>query len=238
MSRRETVLITGANRGLGLGLVRAFHARGWQVFAACRQPQETTELHSLGESGTLHLVVMDVVSDASVRSAAAEVATYCSALDVLVNNAGMNPEPRAASIEEVAPGAVLSSLDVNTVGPLRTTQAMLPLLRKSARARVVNISSGAGSLTRNSVRLPLYPYCLSKAALNLFTRRAADELRPQGIIVVSVSPGWVRTDMGGNGASLSVDESTAALSTTIENLTLENSGHWLDRFGQPSEYAW
>jgi NAD(P)-dependent dehydrogenase (short-subunit alcohol dehydrogenase family) len=115
-------------------------------------------------------------------------------------------------------------------------QAAVPALRRSVRPRIVNISSGAGSLAHNSAKQPVPAYCISKAALNMLTRCAARDL--PGITVVSVSPGWIRTDMGGAGAELGLDEATTALATTIENLHPQHSGQWLDRFGQPSAYAW
>jgi NAD(P)-dependent dehydrogenase (short-subunit alcohol dehydrogenase family) len=102
--------------------------------------------------------------------------------------------------------------------------------------RVVNISSGAGSLAHNSATRPQPAYCISKAALNMLTRRAAGEL--PDITIVSVSPGWLRTDMGGPGAALDVDEVASELATSMERLALEHSGQWLDRFGRSSEYAW
>jgi NAD(P)-dependent dehydrogenase (short-subunit alcohol dehydrogenase family) len=119
---------------------------------------------------------------------------------------------------------------------LRMLQAVLPLLRQSLNPRVVNISSGAGSLAHNSAQRPQPAYCLSKAALNMLTRRAARDLTD--VTVVSISPGWIRTDMGGADAKLGVTEAATALAETIEQLNQTHSGQWLDRFGQPSEYAW
>jgi NAD(P)-dependent dehydrogenase (short-subunit alcohol dehydrogenase family) len=155
---------------------------------------------------------------------------------VLVNNAGINPQPRDAGVASVPVENVAHALDVNAVGSLRMLQAAIPLLRKSAHARVVNVSSGAGSLAHNSAAASLPAYCMSKAALNMLTRRAAHELAD--ITIVSISPGWIRTDMGGPDATLGVEETAAAIAATIESLERGRSGQWLDRFGKPSEYAW
>ena len=115
---------------------------------------------------------------------------------------------------------------------------MLPLLKRSPHARVVNISSGAGSLTHRPMKRVQPAYSISEAALNMLTQRAAQDLAPWGVITVAISPGWIKTDMGGANADLSVEEATAALATTIENLQAQHNGLWVDRFGQPSEYAW
>ena len=130
---------------------------------------------------------------------------------------------------------VADALDSNQLGSLRVLQAALPAPRRSAGPRIVNISTGAGSWAHNSAGKPQPAYCISKAALNMLTRCAARDL--SGITVVSVSPGWIRTDMGGANAELGQDEATAALATTIENLHPQQNGQWLDRFGQPSAYA-
>lgn len=237
MKTAGTILITGANRGIGLGLAREFVQRGWRVFGGCRRPGEAAELARL-EPARVELVALDVGDEAGVRAALARVAQRTDRLDVLVNNAGINPAPREAGVADVPVANVAAALDVNVLGALRVLQAALPLLRRGTRPRLVNISSGAGSLTRNSVSpaRPQPAYAISKAALNLLTRSAARDL--PGITVVSVSPGWIRTDMGGPEAALGVEEAAAALAATIEKLEPPQTGQWLDRFGNPSEYAW
>ena len=235
-----SILITGANRGIGLGLVRQFVSRGWFVLAACRRPELATELSELARAhpGHCEMPTLDVSDAASVAALAATLHTRAEPLDVLVNNAGINPAPRDYTVVDVTIDAVASALDVNVLGALRVLQAAVPALRRSARPRIVNISSGAGSLAHNSATRPLPAYCISKAALNMLTRRAAQDLVPWGFTVVSVSPGWIKTDMGGANADLSVEEATSALAITIENLQPQHNGRWLDRFGQPSAYAW
>jgi NAD(P)-dependent dehydrogenase (short-subunit alcohol dehydrogenase family) len=234
---RGIILITGANRGIGLGLVREFVGRGWRVFAGCRRPEEAAELARL-DPARVELLRLDVGDDAGVRAALERMAQRTDRLDVLVNNAGINPAPREAGVADVPVANVAAALDVNVLGALRVLQAAVPLLRRGERPRIVNISSGAGSLTRNTAtrERPQPAYCISKTALNLLTRAAARDL--PGITVVSVSPGWIRTDMGGPEAGLGIGEATAALAATIEKLDAARTGEWLDRFGNPSEYAW
>ena len=236
MSIPGAILITGANRGIGLGLARQFLARGWRVTATCRRLETTGDLADLARAhtGRCAVVALEVRDSASVAALATALGTQ--SLDVLVNNAGINPGPRELGVDRVAPERVADALDTNLLGALRVLQAAVPPLRRSACPRIVNISSGAGSLAHNSASKPQPAYCLSKAALNMLTRCAARDL--PGITVVSVSPGWIRTDMGGANAELGLDEATAALAMTIENLQPQHSGQWLDRFGQPSAYAW
>lgn len=236
MSYPGTILITGANRGIGLGLTRQFLARGWRVIATCRRPESTGDLADLARAHSDHCVVTALEVRDAVSVAALASALGTQPLDVLVNNAGINPGSRDLGVDRVAPEMVADALDTNLLGSLRVLQAALPALRRSTGPRIVNISSGAGSLAHNSASKPQPAYCISKAALNMLTRCAARDL--SGITVVSVSPGWIRTDMGGANAELGLDEATAALAATIENLHPQHNGQWLDRFGQPSAYAW
>lgn len=228
----ETVVITGANRGLGLGLAREFVRRGWRVFGSCRRADDAAGLTDTG----VEVFTVDVSDADSVEDARQHLAGRIDRLDVLINNAGINPGARDLTVAEVPVALVARSLDINLLGSLRMVQALLPLLRQSDHPRVVNVSSGAGSLAHNSARQPVPAYAISKAALNMLTRCAARDL--PGITTVSISPGWIRTDMGGPDALLGVDEAAEALVATVANLSPNASGQWLDRFGRPSEYAW
>jgi len=235
MSRPEAVLITGANRGIGLGLTRRFLAQGCRVYAACRAPAEARELAALAAAhpGRCPLVPLDVREPDSAAALAAALGP--EPVDVLVNNAGINPAPHEP-LDRVDPALVAEAFAVNALGALRVLQAVLPALRRSPRPRIVNISSGAGSLAHNSSKRPQPAYCISKAALNMLTHCAARDL--PGVTVVAVSPGWIRTDMGGADGELGLDEATAPLAATIAALTPERTGQWLDRFGALSPYAW
>jgi NAD(P)-dependent dehydrogenase (short-subunit alcohol dehydrogenase family) len=232
MSNRPCVLITGANRGLGLGLAMEFRSRGWRVFGTCRRAADTPILTQAG----IEALRVDVADESGVAAVLRHLATLTGSLDVLINNAGINPAPRDLTVADVPIALIAETMQVNVLGALRMLQAVLPLLRQSLNPRVVNISSGAGSLAHNSAQRPQPAYCLSKAALNMLTRRAARDLTD--VTVVSISPGWIRTDMGGADAKLGVTEAATALAETIEQLNQTHSGQWLDRFGQPSEYAW
>ncbi len=239
MKTPGTVLITGTNRGIGLGLTRHFALRGWRVFAACRRPSEATALRAVAaaHAGRVEVLKLEVRDQAGVETMGRELLSRTASLDLLVNNAGILPgdDSEAAGNLSIAP--ILDAFDVNVAGVIRVTQAVLPLLRKGSNPRIVNITSGGGSLKATSFRRH-YSYSLSKAALNMFTRRAAHDLKPSGITVVCVSPGFIRTDMAGPEATLPLDEATEVLAGTFERLGPEQTGQWIDRFGQPSEFAW
>lgn len=232
------VLITGANRGIGLALAGELVARGHEVIATARNPESATELQALdGGSGKLHIVALDVTDAASVSAAAGVVAEKFGSLDILINNAGIYPEGAEAAFESIDHSLFEQALEVNLLGVIRVTRALLPLVRKGDAPRIVNVSSGAASISRKSDGRR-YCYGTSKAALNMFTRTLAFELRSQGVVVVALSPGWVKTDMGGDHADLEVADVAPVLVDTFLRLGLEKSGEFLDRFGSSETYAW
>jgi len=233
------VLITGTNRGIGYGLTKHFAGRGWRVFATCRHPSEAKDLQAAAREfkDGIEVLPLEVRDETSVAAMAKAVAARTKSLDLLVNNAGILPGDDNETAGTLSLAPILDAFDVNVAGVIRVTQAVLPLLRAGSRPRVVNITSGGGSLKATTFPRH-YSYSLSKAALNMFTRRAAFDLRPLGITVVCVSPGYIMTDMAGPGATLPLDEATAVLATTFASLQPEQTGQWIDRFGKPSEFAW
>lgn len=191
-------LVTGANRGIGLEVARQLAGRGFEVFLASRDPARGREAAAriAGPGRPVISLPLDVADPGSVQAAAEAVRGGPGRLDALVNNAGIHYDTWQRA--ESADLAVVSeALEVNLLGAWRTTQALLPLLRRSRHGRIVNVSSGAGSITQMGAGPPAYQ--VSKAALNALTRTLAAELRPAGILVNAVCPGWVATDMGGPG---------------------------------------
>jgi NAD(P)-dependent dehydrogenase (short-subunit alcohol dehydrogenase family) len=205
MKNRSLALITGANRGLGLETARQLSEKEFIVFLSARSREAgeaaVKELQSNGAE--VRFVELEVTEIASIRSAAQAVAAHVDHLDVLVNNAAIL-EGENASVLHVTAESLQRTLAVNTVGPLLVAQAFVPLLSRSKRARIINVSSGAGSLHDMETYAPAYS--ISKAALNAVTRQLAAALRSKHIAVNSVCPGWVRTDMGGSSAPLAVAE--------------------------------
>ena len=240
MSKQLIILITGANRGIGLALARAYLERGDRVAAACRHPAKATALNALKETykDDLAIVRLDVNVSRSVAAAAADMAEHLPRLDVLINNAAISPGRVQEPLATLEMSQVRDAFDTNALGPLRTTRALLPLLKKSRLPRVVNVSSGAGSISDPAMDSHAYAYAGSKAALNMFTRLMAREYKPEGVCIAAMSPGWVRTDMGGADAELDPAAVASEMIAAIDGLTMEQTSLWLDRHGAVGKYAW
>ena len=198
-SAQKIVLVTGAYKGIGLEVVRQLDARGARVFLTARK-REAGEAAVADLKGDVHFLPLDVDDAASIESAVCSLSKQINHLDVLVNNAAILLDD-GGSVLDLDRDTALQTFATNTVGPLLVTQAFQPLLAKSEAPRVINISSGAGQLA-DGLQNWAPAYSLSKTALNALTQHFAAEL-PK-FAVNAVSPGWVRTDMGGNAAPLSV----------------------------------
>lgn len=201
----NTALITGANKGIGHEVARQLAQKGFRVFIAARNADTGQKAAKTlrDRGGEAEFLQLDVADPDSITAAARAFGTRADHLDVLVNNAGII-ENATISVLDVSREEVERTWRTNTLGPLLVTQAFAPFLRKSEAARVINVSSGWGALSEMQDEAPAYG--LSKAALNAVTRQFAAALRPHGIPVNSVCPGWVRTDMGGPNATRSVAE--------------------------------
>jgi NAD(P)-dependent dehydrogenase (short-subunit alcohol dehydrogenase family) len=229
-----SILITGANRGLGLEFARQYLADGWQVYTACRDPSSASELRRMADrSGSkLHVLPMDVSNLASTRAAAAEL--NGKPIDLLLNNAGVGG-PRGQTIGNIDYETWARVLDVNTLGPMRVAEAFVNNVAHSERKLIVTITSGMGSITDN-ISGGAFAYRSSKAAVNMVMRSLAIDLAPRGITCVVINPGWVQTDMGGPHARLTAGESVAAMRRLIDKLGPAQSGKFFNYDGR--EYAW
>ena len=212
----KTVLITGANRGLGLEFARQYAEAGWKVIGTARKPAEATDLAELG----VRVMQLDVADAESVAKLAATLEDQ--PIDLLINNAGMANRD-GMDFEKMGFDGVERVLAVNTIGPMRVTRALLPNLRAGDGKQIVHISSGLGSIEENTDG-GFYGYRESKAALNMFNRSLASNYKDEGFTCVVMSPGWVRTDMGGPEATLSVEESIAGMKKVIDGLTTDDTG--------------
>jgi NAD(P)-dependent dehydrogenase (short-subunit alcohol dehydrogenase family) len=200
----KTALITGANRGIGREVARQLGAKGFHVFVGARNAKAGRKAAEeiAKEGGKATFLEIDVADNDSVTTAAREFSKIEDHLDVLVNNAGIIVDGDNA-ILEISDDLFRNTLETNTLGTLRVTRAFAPLVRKSKAPRVINVSSGGGQLTGGADGWAP-AYCISKTALNGVTVQLAAAL-PK-FAVNSVCPGWVRTEMGGENASRSVEE--------------------------------
>jgi NAD(P)-dependent dehydrogenase (short-subunit alcohol dehydrogenase family) len=230
----QSVLITGANRGLGLEFARQYAADGWEVFAACRDPDAASDLRRLAQSsgGKMRILALDVTKSASVKEAAA--ALEGQAIDLLLNNAGIMGA-RGQTIGNIDYESWAKVLDANTMGPMRVAEALVDNVARSERKLIVTLTSGMGSLADNTSGGSV-AYRSSKAAVNMVVRSLAIDLAPRGIICVVVNPGWVQTDMGGPNATLAPAESVSRLRRLIDELRPAQSGKFFNHDGR--EFAW
>ncbi|HSX61531.1 MAG TPA: SDR family oxidoreductase [Tahibacter sp.] len=218
-------IVSGANRGIGLELVAQLLGRGWRVIAGCRKTQvlRLTELAG-AHPGHLHVMPLDVASERSINAFVAEAGIVTDHVDLLVNNAGVLVSGERYG--SVAAKSLIESFTVNAAGALLLTQACTALLTQAESARVANVSTMMASLAQtDTFRTP--SYAMSKAALNMATRLLAAELTPQGIVVASLHPGWVQTDMGGAGAPLAVDTAATLLLDRILALGTDDAGRFI-----------
>jgi NAD(P)-dependent dehydrogenase (short-subunit alcohol dehydrogenase family) len=228
-------VVTGANRGIGLELVRQLRERGDEVEACARSPKQATELQALaGERVRIH--PLDVTDAASVRALSASLRD--ATIDIVFNVAGVDGGSRqslANLADDLELRNVADTFAVNAIGPLRVTVALLPQVRRSSVKKLVHITSGMGSISDNTSG-GSYAYRMSKAALNMMSRSLARDLEGDGITSFVINPGWVQTDMGGSRAPTPVDESVRGILRETDRATRAESGEFLNWKG--NRYAW
>jgi NAD(P)-dependent dehydrogenase (short-subunit alcohol dehydrogenase family) len=214
MNTKKIALVTGANKGIGLETARQLGKEGITVLAGARDEakasQAADELRKEGLDA--HGIVIDVNEEGSIREAAARIERDYGRLDILVNNAGVMLDEREGKPSEQSLDVWRKTFETNLFGLVATTQALLPLLRKSAAGRIVNLSSILGSITLHATPgSPIYDaktpaYDASKSAVNAYTVHLAWELKDTPIKVNAAHPGWVKTEMGGEGATMEIEE--------------------------------
>ena len=227
------IVLTGASQGLGLEFTRLWLEAGHHVFAMARSATRSAGLADLAGqySDALHLQDVDVADDDSVSRAAEEVEKRSAALDLLLNNAGIY-NVHGGSMTDLDFADWRHHMEVNALGPIRVARSFLPLLRRGNEARVINMTSLMGSIADNGSG-GSWAYRMSKTALNMASRNMGHELAREGIPAVAIHPGWVQTDMGGAAAPLSIEEAVASMAATMDRFTVEQSGGFYDRHGEP-----
>lgn len=226
----STVLITGANRGIGLEHVRRYAARGVQVFAAVRDPADAPELSELAASAGSGLRIIRYDARDPGGPEAVRAAIGDAALDLLLNNAGVMGGSDQA-LDRIDPEAFLDTIRVNTLAPLLLSQALADAVARSQRRIIANQSSLMGSIADNGSG-GYYAYRASKAALNMVTKSLARDLAGRGVTVVTLHPGWVRTRMGGPSAPVTTETCVEGQQRVLDEVGLDQSGQFFNYDGR------
>ena len=239
----SSVLITGANRGLGLEFTRQYLKDGWEVHAFCRQPDKAAELRAMvaDSRGNIHLRQMDIGNKEQIEAAAKELKNL--PIDLLINNAGI-ADGYGRGVYEMKEDPDIQNYDftfweemmrINTIAPAKIIGTFLENIRAGGQKKIASLSSGLGSIT-NLAWAGKYGYCASKAGLNMVSKGLAEWLKSENIIVISLSPGWTRTGMGGPHAINSAEESVSGMRHVISDLTLAETGRFWNFDGE--EVPW
>lgn len=225
----NTILITGTNRGIGLELVKQYAEDGWKVFACSRAPNQADSLNELKfKHNLIEILQLDVSDPAQIASLSIHVQN--NPIDILFNNAGVwGPHHQVFGESDAA--AWLEVFKVNTIAPQLLAEKLINNIANSQLKIIANMDSGLGSITENTQgNFPIYRS--SKSALNALTKTMSIDLKDQKIKVVSLSPGWVKTDMGGPNALTTVEECVKGLKHVLSQLTLEDSGSFFSYDGR------
>ena len=223
---KKTVLVTGGNRGIGFAIAQGLLAQGHDVIITARSLESAKQAAEKLQGNVIPLE-LEVSDDHAIDRAVKTLSQHLERLDVLINNAGIYPDDNV-NILTISRQGLDAAMQTNTFGVIRMTQAFLPLLEKSQDARVINMSSGMGSLDGLTTTAP--SYCLSKLALNGATIMLAQSLEDKGIVVTSMCPGWVKTDMGGASAPRTPEQGAdTAIWLATEAPRSETGKFWRDR---------
>ena len=221
----STILITGANRGIGLELARQFCEDGWQVLACCRSPEDAEDLKVLAaEYPAVEMFLLDVTNYDQLAALSSQLKDR--PIDILLSNAGIYG-PRGVSFGEVDAVAWRQVLEVNTIAPLMLAQAFIEQVAISRQKLVAMISSKMGSIADNGSG-GSYIYRTSKTAVNQVVKSIANDVEGRGISAISLHPGWVRTEMGGPNGEIDVNESVAGLKQVLTGAGLAQSGQFFN----------
>lgn len=225
-----SVLVTGANRGLGMEFAKQYSADGWRVFACCRSPEAAKGLNELARAseGRLSVHPLDVSRRDSVSSLAEVL--RAEPIDILLNNAGVYGDEEHADFGKIDDAGWAAAFSVNVMGPMRMVEAFLENVARSDRKVIAFLSSKMGSISENTSG-GSYIYRSSKAALNAVVKSLSLDLKDRGVIAVALHPGWVQTDMGGENAPTPPRESIRGMRRVLEGLRGKDSGGFLSYEG-------
>ena len=225
-----TVLITGANRGLGLEFCRQYAEQGWHVIACSRNPDDAFDLNNLAGHSNIQLETLDVSAFDQIDALSQKLANQ--AIDVLINNAGVYTDHNSNGFGHLDYQAWTKSLLINTQAPVKMAEAFLAQLKTGDKKLIVNISSLMGSMADNSGGGSIF-YRSGKAALNAAMKSLSIDLKSQSVGVLIFHPGWVKTDMGGPNALIDAEQSVSGMRSVINNFSLDQSGNFVRYDGTP-----
>jgi len=227
----RTTLITGANRGIGLEFSKQFAADGWRILACCRYPEKSDALNKLAamypDQITVH--TLDVTNHEQINRLAQTLAS--KSIDLLINNAGVYPDPMGYSFGDTDYEAWAQAFLINTMAPLRMAEEFADHIKRGNQKIIVTITSKMGSVADNN-RGGSYIYRSSKSAVNMVVKSLAIDLKSIGITAVLIHPGWVRTDMGGPDGLISTKQSVSGMRNIISQISLADSGKFFAYDGQ------
>jgi len=223
-----TLLITGANRGIGLALTQQYLEEGWQVFGTCRDPANAGELSRLAsDSESLTVIPLEVTNPRDIESLVKILDG--KPIDILINNAGVYGQS-SSYFGNTNTELWLEALKINTIAPMKIMEALVDNVAASEKRVIASMSSKMGSMDDNGSG-GSYVYRSTKAALNAVMVSAAHDLKSKGITAVILHPGWVRTDMGGPNGEISTAESATNMRKILAKITLENGGDFYETDG-------
>ncbi|MDI1310006.1 MAG: SDR family oxidoreductase [Methylotenera sp.] len=225
------VLITGANRGIGLEFTEQYAQDGWNVLACCRDPKKASVLQVLASKhANIRILQLDVANFAQIDALALQLKD--EKIDVLINNAGVYPE---SSLKNANTEDWLDAFKINSIAPLKMATAFTPHIANGELKKIATLSSKMGSMSDNTSG-GSYIYRSTKTAVNMVMKSLSIDVKPAGIAVATLHPGWVLTDMGGSNALIGTKTSVTGLRQVIENLNLSNTGKFIAYDGK--EIAW
>lgn len=226
----NTLLITGANRGIGLEFCKQYAAAGWRVLACCREPGKADALKKVAAQypDLIQLHALDLTDHAQIERLAQTLGN--GSIDLLINNAGIYPDTGSGGFGHTDYEKWMAAFDINTMAPLKMVETFVQQIARSQKKLIVTITSQMGSIADNGSG-GSYLYRSSKAAANMVVKSLAVDLKDKGITSVAFNPGWVKTDMGGPNAMITVEQSVSDMRKVIAGLTLADTGKFIGNDG-------
>jgi NAD(P)-dependent dehydrogenase (short-subunit alcohol dehydrogenase family) len=226
----KTLLLTGANRGIGLEFCRQYAHAGWRVLACCRHPDKSDALIKLAAQypGLIKMYPLDVADLAQIEHLGDTLSEEI--IDLLINNAGIYPKSDTGGFGQTNYADWMTAFKINTMAPLKMAETFTPQISRGSQKVIATLTSQMGSIDDNSSG-GSYQYRSTKAAANMIVKSLAIDLKQSGITAVVLHPGWVKTDMGGPNAMISVEQSVTGMRQVIANLKPHDSGKFLNFSG-------